>query len=139
ESRLRAALRAGADRAIRSHEPIPPADRVFLCTGSAAASVQGLAAVNRGGHVLFFAAAGPDKELAIPVTKFWFSQPTIQFSYGAAPRDMEEAIEWIRSGQVTVADLITHRLGIEQTPQAFDLAAHPRDGSLKIIIHPNGA
>ena len=84
----------------------------------------------------FFAADGPDKTLAIPVKKFWFTQPTILFSYGAAPRDMTEAIEWIASGKVHVSDLITHRFPIEQTAQAFDLAANPHDNSLKVIIQP---
>jgi L-iditol 2-dehydrogenase len=139
ESRLRAARRAGADLSVHANEPVPSADRVFICTGSSAAATKALECVSRGGHVLFFAAAGPDKQLAIPVTRFWFEQPTILFSYGAAPRDMEEAVQWIHSGKVNVDDLITHRYTIEQTPQAFDLAAHPREDSLKIIIQPNGA
>ncbi|MBI3934427.1 MAG: alcohol dehydrogenase catalytic domain-containing protein [Acidobacteria bacterium] len=139
ENRLHAARQAGADPVILAGGPIPSADRVFICTGSPAASVQALQCLNRGGHMVFFAADGPDKTLSIPVTQFWFSQPTIQFSYGAAPRDMQEATEWIRSGKVRVDDLITHRFSIEQIPQAFELAANPRDNSLKIIIHPNGA
>ncbi|MBI4478637.1 MAG: alcohol dehydrogenase catalytic domain-containing protein [Acidobacteria bacterium] len=138
ENRLRAARQAGADQVYFSADPIPSADRVFICTGSAAASVKALECVSRGGHILFFAADGPDKLLSIPVTQFWFSQPTIQFSYGAAPRDMQEATEWIRSGKVRVDDLVTHRFSIDETPQAFELAANPRDNSLKIIIHPNG-
>jgi L-iditol 2-dehydrogenase len=139
EHRLGAAERAGATHLFDANDHLPAADRVFVCTGSAAASVKALECVSRGGHIMFFAAAGPDKELSIPVTRFWFSQPTIQFSYGAAPRDMEEATEWIASGKIRVDDLVTHRFGIEQTPQAFDLASNPRDDSLKIIIHPNGA
>ena len=139
EDRLRAARHAGADQSFIASDAIPAADRVFVCTGSAAASVKALECVSRGGHILFFAAAGPEKELSIPVTRFWFSQPTIQFSYGAAPRDMAEATEWISSGKFRVDDLVTHRFGIEQISQAFELASNPRDNSLKIIIHPNGA
>jgi L-iditol 2-dehydrogenase len=138
EHRLRAAERAGASEVLRASDALPTADRVFICTGSAAASVKALECVSRGGHILFFAAAGPDKELSIPITRFWFSQPTIQFSYGAAPRDMVEATELIAGGRVRVDDLITHRFGIEQTAEAFELAANPRDDSLKVIIHPNG-
>jgi L-iditol 2-dehydrogenase len=138
ENRLRAAAQAGADQVLLASDDLPSADRVFICTGSLAASVKALECVYRGGHILFFAAAGPDKELSIPITRFWFSQPTIQFSYGAAPRDMREATEWISSGKVRVADLVTHRYRLEQMPQAFELAANPRDNSLKIIILPNG-
>jgi L-iditol 2-dehydrogenase len=138
KNRLEAAKKAGADQLCYASDAISSADRVFVCTGSAAASVRALECVSRGGHILFFAADGPDKSLSIPLTRYWFSQPTILFSYGAAPRDMTEAIDWIAGGKVRVADLITHRFGIDQTSEAFDLAANPRDNSLKVIIHPNG-
>ena len=138
EHRLRSARHAGASQTCYPADTLPKADRVFVCTGSAAASIQALECVSRGGHILFFAADGPEKTLSIPVTRYWFEQPTIQFSYGAAPRDMREAIEWIASGKVRVSDLITHRFSIDQTPEAFDLAANPRDGSLKVIIQPHG-
>jgi L-iditol 2-dehydrogenase len=138
ENRLRAARQAGAEQTFYATDAIPQADRVFICTGSAAASVKALECVRRGGQILFFAADGPEKTLAIPITKFWFEQPTIQFSYGAAPRDMREALGWISSGKVEVSDLITHRFSIDETPQAFDLASNPREDSLKVIIQPNG-
>jgi L-iditol 2-dehydrogenase len=138
KERLEAAEQSGATQLLYPGDPMPSADRVFVCTGSPAASVKALECVNRGGHILFFAADGPDKTLSIPITQFWFSQPTIQFSYGAAPRDMQEAIDWIASGKVRVSDLITHRFSIDQTSEAFDLASNPRGNSLKVIIQPNG-
>jgi L-iditol 2-dehydrogenase len=139
ESRLRAAQQSGADRVVLATGDVPSADRVFICTGSAAAAVKALDCVSRGGRIMFFAADGPDKTLTIPLTKFWFSQPQVLFSYGAAPRDMQEATEWISKGRLRVDDLITHRFSIDQTAQAFELASNPRDDSLKIIIHPNDA
>jgi L-iditol 2-dehydrogenase len=88
---------------------------------------------------MFFAADGPDKTLAIPVTRFWFTQPTIRFSYGAAPRDMREALDLLSSGKVCVGDLVTHRFGLSRFAEAFDLASNPRGNSLKIIVQPNGS
>jgi L-iditol 2-dehydrogenase len=139
EDRLQAARKAGANETRFSADPLPAADRVYVCTGSPTASQTALECVGRGGHILFFAADGPDKTLSIPVTKFWFTQPTILFSYGAAPRDMREALEWIASGKVCVDDLVTHRFGISRIAEAFDLAANPRGNSLKVIIQPNGS
>ena len=138
ESRLQAARQAGADQGVLVGDAIPTADRVFVCTGSGAAAAQSLGYVSRGGQIMFFAADGPDKMLSIPLTSFWFSQPTIHFSYGAAPRDMSEALEWISGGKVQVSDLVTHRFPIEDTPAAFDLAVNPRENSLKVIVLPNG-
>ena len=50
---------------------------------------------------------------------------------------MKEAMDLIRSGKVNVDDLVTHRFGIDQIAQAFDLVANPKDNSLKVIIEPN--
>jgi len=65
------------------------------------------------------------------------SQPSILFSYGAAPRDMSEALNHIASGRVRVDDLVTHRFPLNRIGEAFDLVANPRDTSLKIIIEPH--
>ncbi len=137
QKRLEAASQHGADEMIYATDKLPRADRVFVCTGSQKAAESALDCVNRGGHILFFAADGPDKKLLIPLTKFWTTHTSISFIYGAAPRDMKEAMELILSGRVAVEGLVTHRFGIDQIAQAFDLVANPRDNSLKVIIEPN--
>jgi threonine dehydrogenase-like Zn-dependent dehydrogenase len=75
--------------------------------------------------------------ISSPLTRFWNSQPSILFSYGAAPRDMSEALDHIASGRVRVDGLVTHRFPLNRIGEAFDLVANPRDTSLKIIIEPH--
>lgn len=136
-NRLRAAVQSGADEAIPASEPLPLADRVFVCTGAEKAAEAALECVHRGGRIIFYAAEGPDKILPIPLTKFWFQQPTISFSYGVAPRDLLESMELIRTGKIRVEQLVTHRFGIDRIAEAFDTATNLRDGSLKVIVEPN--
>ena len=136
-TQLHAAMQSVADEVCFATDALPTSDRVFVCTGSAAAAAQALDCVGRGGNVMFFAADGPDQKLAIPLTRFWNSQPSIIFSYGAAPRDMSEALDHIASGRVRVDDLVTHRFPLNRIGEAFDLVANPRDTSLKIIIEPH--
>lgn len=136
QGRLDAALQSGADEGVLSSATLPKADNVYVCTGAPSATLAALNAVNPGGCVMIFAADGPNKELSIPVTRFWLEQQRILFAYGAAPRDMQEAIEWIASGRVKVDDLVTHRFTLDQIGQAFDLATNPRDMSLKILVEP---
>src|SRR5581483_3643130 len=138
QKRLEAALRSGADEAKFPTSPLPRADRVIVCTGSAAAAAAALDAVLPGGQLMFFAADGPDQRLAIPLTRFWTSQPSLLFSYGAAPRDLSEALDHIAAGRVRVEDLITHRFPLNRIGEAFDLFENPKDTSLKIIIEPHG-
>lgn len=135
--RLEAASRAGACEAIPATEKLPAADRVFVCTGSPKAAESALDSVSRGGHILFFATDGPDKKLPMNLTRFWTMQPTISFSYGAAPRDLREALELLRAGRVSVDDLVTHRFGMDRIAEAFRIAANPRDSSLKVLVEPN--
>ncbi len=135
--RLEAALRAGADLAMAPADVLPSADRVYVCTGSLKAAESALGCLNRGGHILFFATDGPDKQLPIHLTRFWTMQPTISFSYGAAPRDMREALELLASGGVSVDDLVTHRFGMDRLAEAFQIASNPRDTSLKVLVEPN--
>jgi L-iditol 2-dehydrogenase len=137
KERLESAVQSGADEVRLATDPLPTADRVFVCTGAAAAAAQAMDCVGRGGRIMFFAANGPDQKLVIPLTRFWNSQPSILFSYGAAPRDMSEALDHIASGRVCVDDLVTHRFPLNRIGEAFDLVANPRGTSLKIIIEPH--
>ncbi len=136
-NRLEIARRAGADAVISPAETLPSADRIYICTDSPKAAESALGCVNRGSHVLFFSTDGPDKQLSIPLTHFWNLQPTLGFSYGSAPRDMREALDLIASGSVAVADLVTHRFGMDDIAEAFQIASNPRDRSLKVIVEPN--
>jgi L-iditol 2-dehydrogenase len=134
--RLEAAKRSGATDVVMASGKLPSADRVIVCTGAPSAATQALGCVNRGGQIMFFAADGPDKMLEIPLTQFWITQPTLLFSYGAAPRDMSEALELIASGRVTTTDLVTHRFPLAGLRDAFELASNPRENSLKVILQP---
>jgi L-iditol 2-dehydrogenase len=138
QGRLDAALASGADEGVlATSDALPKADRVFVCTGVPSATRAALDAINPAGSLMIFAADGPNKELSIPVTRFWLEQQRLLFSYGAAPRDMQEAIDWIASGRVRVDDLVTHRFSLDQIGQAFDLATNPRDMSLKVLVEPH--
>ena len=140
QGRLDAAIASGASEGIlASSNPLPKADLVYVCTGALSATRAGLDAVNPAGTVMIFASDGPDKELSIPITRFWLQQQRVLFSYGAAPRDMQEAIDWIASGRVKVDDLVTHRFTLDQIGQAFELATNPRDMSLKVLVEPHRA
>ncbi|MFQ5815983.1 MAG: zinc-binding dehydrogenase, partial [Candidatus Hydrothermarchaeaceae archaeon] len=147
EYRLDAAKRLGADATVHAGEDVPArlreanegrlSDLVVVCTGATPAFHQALESVDRGGTVLFFAPTSPGVSLPIPVNEFWRNEVTLMTSYGAAPRDLEMALEKIRDGVVNVGDMITHRLPLEKTGLGFRLMAEAGE-SLKVIIKPHG-
>jgi len=144
--RLDAARRSGADHAFDAKEYSPEklrdvnggmlADVVILCAGAKSAVGQALDSVERGGTVLFFAAA--EKDLALPKSIndiFWRTEVTLTSSYAATPKEHLEALELISAHKINVKDMITHRFGLAQAGEGFRLVAGAGD-SIKVIIEP---
>ena len=143
--RKEAAIRSGADVVIDGREDVPVqvksanggrfADLAITCTGAPKAIAQGLASVDRGGKVLFFAPIDPTAKVDIPFNALWREEVTMTSSYGGAPQDIQSAIELLRSGKVRVDDLVTHRLPLDQAGEGFRLVASAQD-SIKVILRP---
>jgi L-iditol 2-dehydrogenase len=141
--RLEIAGEFGAFAAIPAEEDVPAAvreanrgalaDFVIVCTGAAEAAEQALASVERGGTVLFFAV--PRADISVPISDFWRNDIALRTTYGAAPQDLAEALALLEAGHVPAERMITHRLGLADTQQGFQMVAQGED-SLKVIVHP---
>jgi L-iditol 2-dehydrogenase len=144
--RLKLAEKFGADHVIDARGDLPQqlkalndgvaADKVIVCTGATQAALTALDCVDRGGTILYFAVPDPTVKIPIPITEFWRNETTIRTSYGAAPRDLEEALQILAQKQVNVEEMITHRLDIREIAEGFRLVAEA-EKSLKVIIEPN--
>jgi len=145
DNRLRAAERFGADVAFRAGGDVPDrvrernrgklADLVITCTGAPAAIEQALRSVDSGGTALFFAPTEPGRAIQIPFNELWREEVAMLSSYGASPRDITASIQLLRTGDVEVLDMITHKLGLAETGKGFKLVAEAKD-SIKVIIEP---
>ncbi|MDH4140065.1 MAG: alcohol dehydrogenase catalytic domain-containing protein [Coriobacteriia bacterium] len=111
------------------------ADLVMLCTGAPSAIDQGLACLESGATFVFFAPPPPEKPLQMPMVELWRREVIVRTAYGAAPYDLEVALELIESGAVRVDDLITHRIGLDEIVEGFRLVAEA-DESVKVIVEP---
>ncbi len=145
--RLEAAKRFGADITIHAEEDLPTrlrqvnqdrlADMVVVCTGAVSAITQALKSVERGGTILLFAAINPGITIPIPIHElFWRNDITITTSYAGSPDDYQQALELIRTGTISVRQMITHRLSLDETILGFQLVADARD-SIKVIVFPH--
>jgi L-iditol 2-dehydrogenase len=111
------------------------ADKVILCTGAVPAVKQALESVGPGGVVEFFAVPKPGVEVDIPINDFWRDEVSVVTSYGAAPRDLKEALGMIKNKEVEVEDMITHVLPLEKAQEGFKLVAEAKE-SIKVILKP---
>jgi L-iditol 2-dehydrogenase len=123
----------GRDIAPFSRAREESVDVAFEVSGSDRALSDAIAAVRPGGRVVivgipdgdrttFEAAAARRKELAL------------QLCRRMTPPDLVEAVELARSGQVRLADLITHRYPLARAAEAFETLAERR--GLKVIVNP---
>lgn len=145
EYRKKAARTAGADAVIDGRDDVPDlvgranggrlADLVITCTGAPKAIGQGLASVDRGGKILFFAPTDPAATIAIPFNAVWREEVAMTSVYGASPANLREAIDLLARRRVLVSDLISHVLPLTEAAEGFRRVAAAED-SLKVILRP---
>ena len=143
EYRLKKASEMGADLALHASDDIASRikkinegylpDLVVTCTGAPQAVNQAIHVVGKGGTMLFFAPTEPGMDIPFPLFDLWNKGITMVSTYAAAPRDIEEAIELLRSKKVRVEDMITHRLPLERVQEGFNLVADAKE-AIKVII-----
>lgn len=133
--RLDKAKEYGADEVFNANEKLDiKADRIIMCTGAMPAFEAAFRYIDKKGVIMLFAI--PNKNIPIPVEDFWRNELGIVSSYGAAPVDLEEALELIKDGKIDVNGMITHRVKLEDIQRGFKIAGEAKD-SLKVIVVPD--
>jgi L-iditol 2-dehydrogenase len=111
-------------------------DVVILCTSAMSAVEQAWKCVDKGGVIVFFTVPSPDKQVTIPINEFWTREIRIITSYYCGPLDITDAINLIETRTITVDDMITHQLPLNDIGTGFQLVMDGRE-SIKVIIKPN--
>jgi len=132
--RLKKAKEFGADKVVNAREKlnIKP-DRIIISTGSYKAFEEAFRLIDKKGIILFFAI--PDKNIEIPTVDSWRNEITVTFSYGAAPRDLEEALDLIVKKRINVKGMITHKLPLDKIQEGFKITQKAKE-SLKVVLMP---
>ena len=133
--KLSMAKKFGADVAINTmKEKINEKfDAVILCTGAMPAAMQALKCVDKGGTILFFGV--PTEDVPMPMNEFWRNSIKITTSYAAAPIDLTKSMELIRSNVISVKDMITHEMPLDEAQKGFNLMASGGE-CMKVILKP---
>lgn len=146
EYRLNAAKQFGASVALRGDEDVAAkfkelnngrgADIVVVCATAKSAFEQAMAAVERGGTILFFAPTMDGVTIPLSINDlFWRQDVTCTTTYAASPADCKTALELIKHGRIDVNNMITHSFGLADAVEGFRLVAEAKE-SIKIIIKP---
>ena len=87
-----------------------------------------------GGALCLYAPPDPGQALDLDGHALYVSEVDVCASYSAGPGDMRAALELIASGRVDPAPLVTHRLPLERTGDALELAR--TGGAVKALVLP---
>jgi L-iditol 2-dehydrogenase len=110
------------------------ADVVLLAAPQPALVEEALAILRPGGRVLLFAHNDPVLRLEIQASAIGIEEKEILGAYSASVDDQEESAAIVFGGKLPLRDLISHRYPLERIAEAIDLAAHPKEDTLKVVI-----
>src|SRR5438445_11650823 len=110
------------------------ADAVLVAVAHPAVVEEALAAARPGGRVLLFAANDPVTKIEFPASAVGIDEKEILGSYSAAVDIQDSAAGLVLGKKLPVMDIVTHRFPLDRIQEGLELAAHPSDDSLKVLI-----
>lgn len=115
---------------IKLMEGVEPA-LALECTGVESSIAGAIQAVKFGGKV-FVIGVGKN-EIKIPFMRLSTREVDLQFQYRYC-NTWPRAIRLVKAGLIDTRKLVTHRFGLEQAIEAFNTAADPKTGAIKVQI-----
>lgn len=110
------------------------ADAVLLAVPSPALVAEALALARPGGRVLMFAHNDPQMRIEFPAAAVGVEEKEILGSYSASVAANEESAKLVFDRRLPVREMITHRFPLERIAAAIELAAHPTEDTLKVMV-----
>jgi L-iditol 2-dehydrogenase len=109
-------------------------DVAMVCTPDAAAIATAAEWVAPGGTLCLYAPPSPGLALGVEGDLVFKRELTVTASYAAGAGDMRDALRLLAGGRIDPLPLVSHRLGLEETGRALELA---RSGqALKAVVLP---
>jgi L-iditol 2-dehydrogenase len=110
------------------------ADAVLLAVPNPSLVAEALALARPGGRVLLFAHNDPVLQLEFPAAAVGIEEKEILGSYSASVEDQKESAALVFERRLPLRELVSHRFPLANIADALELAAHPQDDTLKVMI-----
>jgi L-iditol 2-dehydrogenase len=121
---------------VRDHTEGRGADLAIVAVADTRVVAAALECLRPGGRVLLFAQTRMGDAIALDAGQVCALEKSVLGSYSADVDLQEEAAELVFDRRIAIEPLITHRYPLTRIREALEIAARPRDGSLKIIVQP---
>src|SRR5690606_21716822 len=110
----------------------------MLQAGRATALTWAIQAVRRGGNVVIIGVYGPPWNL-VPIGEAMNKGVTIRAAQCNVKRYLPHLLEHVRAGRLDPKGIITHRLPLEEGPEAYRIFARKQDECIKCVLLPAAA
>ena len=110
------------------------ADAVILAVPHPNLVTKALTLTRPGGRVLLFAQNDPQMRIEFPAAAVGVEEKEILGSYSASITEQSESALLVFHRRLPVKELISHRFPLSEIAVALELAAHPKDDTLKVVI-----
>ncbi|HKV27639.1 MAG TPA: alcohol dehydrogenase catalytic domain-containing protein [Candidatus Acidoferrales bacterium] len=110
------------------------ADVVLLAAPHPKLVSEALDVARPGGRVVLFAHNDPVLKIEFPAAAVGIEEKEILGSYSASITEQEEYARIVFERRLPLAQLVSNRFPTERIAEALQLAAHPADSTLKVVI-----
>ena len=125
---------ASSDVVAAVRDVAGPIDVAIDATGRPEVWETSVEAVDRGGTVVFFGGCAPGTSIRLDTRRAHYEELSLLGAFHHTPEMIRRAIDLVESGTIVPDGLLTHRMGLEEVPQALDLMV--KGEALKVVIEP---
>jgi L-iditol 2-dehydrogenase len=109
-------------------------DVTIDATGRPEVWEQAMAAVGRGGSVVFFGGCAPGTTVQVDTRRAHYEELTLVGAFHHTPELIRQAVDALESGTIVPDGLLTHRMRLDGVHVALDLMR--KGEALKVLIEP---
>jgi L-iditol 2-dehydrogenase len=112
------------------------ADIVIVAASAPGIVEQAVRCTRPGAKILLFAQTSDTERIEISGASICKDERTLTGAYSASVDLQAESARLVFSGELPVEELISHRVTLDNIREGIDLALHPGEESLKIVVQP---
>jgi L-iditol 2-dehydrogenase len=112
------------------------ADAVIVATSAPGLVQQALKISRPGAKILLFAQTSAKERVEFCGADICVGERALLGSYSADIDLQAESARLVFSGELSLEQLISNRVALDDIGRGIDIALHPSDHSLKVVVHP---
>ncbi len=112
------------------------ADLVIVAASAPGIVEQAMRCSRPGSRILLFAQTSHQERVELSGADICVAERSLLGCYSASVDLQAESARLVFSGELPVEDLVSHRMPLERISSGIELALHPDEHSLKIVVEP---